>query len=171
MSSHPLCRYDGSIYPKNCAGLVLERTKSYRGAILLGVEFHRRSRPKLRHDRARVSRTRRSGALEIFALSRIDVLSMMNKKTSLYGVAFAFPMTPSCGPRSMANLAPICLSSSRSSAYVSTRSRAVQYKAHQDAGRSERVPDARRSEPALDIDVPGSRRDTDFSELADREIQ
>ena len=33
----------------------------------------------------------RSGALEIFALSGINVLSMMNKVTSLYGVAFAFP--------------------------------------------------------------------------------
>jgi tripartite ATP-independent transporter DctP family solute receptor len=33
----------------------------------------------------------RSGALEIFALSGINVLSTMNKLTSLYGVAFAFP--------------------------------------------------------------------------------
>jgi TRAP-type transport system periplasmic protein len=33
----------------------------------------------------------RSGALEIFALSGINVLSTMNKVTSLYGVAFAFP--------------------------------------------------------------------------------
>jgi len=33
----------------------------------------------------------RSGALEIFALSGINVLSMMNNVTSLYGVAFAFP--------------------------------------------------------------------------------
>jgi len=38
-----------------------------------------------------VSQARRSGALEIFALFRIDVLSMMNKETSLYGVTFAFP--------------------------------------------------------------------------------
>jgi TRAP-type transport system periplasmic protein len=33
----------------------------------------------------------RRGALEIFALSGINVLSTMNKVTSLYGVAFAFP--------------------------------------------------------------------------------
>ena len=33
----------------------------------------------------------RRGALEMFALSGINVLSTMNKVTSLYGVAFAFP--------------------------------------------------------------------------------
>src|SRR3954453_19742794 len=33
----------------------------------------------------------RRGTLEIFALSGINVLSTMNKVTSLYGVAFAFP--------------------------------------------------------------------------------
>src|SRR3954453_732145 len=35
----------------------------------------------------------RRGALEIFALSGINVLSTMDKRTSLYGVAFAFPIT------------------------------------------------------------------------------
>lgn len=33
----------------------------------------------------------RRGALEIFALSGINVLSTLDKRTSLYGVAFAFP--------------------------------------------------------------------------------
>lgn len=33
----------------------------------------------------------RSGALEMFAISGINVLSALNKVTSLYGVAFAFP--------------------------------------------------------------------------------